>query len=125
MAFTSSYSVVPLANFGRTRVTSRPTIFLQQLVRVEQIVLVILLENTQLGRLGERTEMHGRRIDGSGDVHEPQERIPGRQGKLAHVAHEREIRVVDGERKIGLIRERGCNVPVGSLCGSLARGVCG
>ena len=123
MAFTSSYPSCR-RHFGRTRVTSRPTIFLQQFVRVEQVVLVILLQNIQLGRLGERTEVHGRGIDGSGDVHESQERFPGRQVKLAHVAHEGKIRVVDSEREVGLIRKRGCNVSVGSRCGSLACGTC-
>ena len=32
VAFTSSYSVVPLDNFGRTRVTSRPTNFCNSLL---------------------------------------------------------------------------------------------
>ena len=44
----------------------------QQLVGLEQVVLVVLLEDADARRLGERAEVHGRRIHRRGDVHEVQ-----------------------------------------------------
>ena len=43
-------------------------IFLQQLLRIEQIVFVVLLDHAQLRRLGQRPEMHRRGIDGRGHI---------------------------------------------------------
>ncbi len=99
--------------------------FLQQLVRIEQVVFVILLDDAQLGGLGHRAKMHGRGIDGRGDIHEPQARFTGRQGELAHVPHQGKIRVVNGEGEIGLIRKRRGHGAVGGLRRSRAGGLRG
>ena len=45
-------------------------ILVQQLFRIEQVVLVVLLEDLQVGRLRERTEVNRRGIHGCGDIHE-------------------------------------------------------
>jgi hypothetical protein len=69
----------------------------QQLVRFQQVVLVVLLEHAHARRLGQRTKMDGRRVDRRGDVHEPQIEAAARQSELADVAHQRDIGVVDGD----------------------------
>ena len=79
----------------------------QQLVGLEQVVFVVLLEHADLRRLGERSEVHRRRIDRGGDVHEAQVAGAARQLQVADVAHQRDVGVVDGERQLGLIVERG------------------
>ena len=55
--------------------------------------------------------MHRRGIDRGGDVHELEVEGAARQLQRAHVAHEREVRVVDGERQLALIVERGGVLP--------------
>ena len=50
--------------------------------------------------------MHGRRIHRGRDVHEPQVADAARQLQVAHVADERDVGVVDGDRELGLIVER-------------------
>ena len=47
------------------------------------------------------------RVDRRGNVHELEVEGAARQLQRAHVAHEREVRVVDGERELVLIVERG------------------
>jgi hypothetical protein len=83
----------------------------EQLVGLEEIVLVVLLQHTDTRRLGERSEMHRRRIDRRRDVHELQIEVPGRQHQTPDVAHERNVRVVDGHRQLHLIVERGHVLP--------------
>jgi hypothetical protein len=78
----------------------------QQLVRLEQVVLVVLLEDVQARRFGQRSEVHGRRIHRGGDVHESQVEGAARQLQVANVAHEREVRVVDRECQLGLVVQR-------------------
>ena len=71
----------------------------QQLVGLEQVVFVVLLEHADPPRLGERSEVHGRRIHRRRDVHEAQVEGAARNLDRAHVANEREIRVVDGQAR--------------------------
>ena len=95
----------------------------QQLVGIEQVVLVVLLEHADRRRLGQRSEMHRRRIDGGRDVHEAQVAGAARELQVAHVTHQRDVGVVDRERQLRLIVERrrqvlpGCDVrlPAASL----------
>ena len=47
-------------------------VFLQQLVGIEQVVLVVLLEDVDARRLGQRAEVDRRGVHRRGDVHEPQ-----------------------------------------------------
>ena len=77
----------------------------QQLVGFEEIVFVVLLEDADARRLGQRSEVHRRRIHGRGDVHELQIELARRQHEAAHVAHERDVRVVDGDGELDLIVE--------------------
>ena len=77
----------------------------QQLVGLEEIVFVVLLEHAHARRLGQRAEVHRRGIHRRGDVHELQIEFAGRQHQAAHVAHERDVRVVHGDGKLHLIVE--------------------
>ena len=77
----------------------------QQLVGLEQVVLVVLLEHARARRLGERSEMNGRRIHGRRDVHEAQVADAARKLQFADVAHERDVGVVDGDGQLDLIVE--------------------
>ncbi len=83
-----------------------PDVLAEQLLRLEQVVFVVLFEDVEPRRLGQRAEVHGRRVDGGGNIHEPQIRHAARQPQRADVAHQGEIRVVDGECQLGLIVER-------------------
>ena len=86
-------------------------VFLQQLLRVEQVVFVVLLDHAELRGIGERAEVHGRGIDGRGDVLEPQRENSRLEMNLANVADQREIRVIDRDGKVGLILFRGLARP--------------
>ncbi len=79
----------------------------QQLVGLEQVVLVVLLQHVDARGLGQRSEMHGRRIDGRGNVHELEVEISGRQRQTPHITDERDVGVIDGERQLDLIVECG------------------
>ena len=79
----------------------------QQLLGLEQVVLVVLLEDADARRLGQRSEVHGRRIHGGGDVHEMQIGRAARDLEIADVANERDVGVVDGDGQLRLIVERG------------------
>ena len=83
----------------------------EQLVGLEKIVLVVLLQHADAGRLGERSEVHGRRVHRRRDVHELQIEVAGRQHEPPDVAHERDVRVVDGQRQLHLIVERSHVLP--------------
>ena len=94
----------------------------QQLVGLEQVVLVVLLEHVETRRLGQRSEVHRRRVDRGRDVHEPQVERAARQLDVADVAHEREVRVVDGECELGLVVERGRILALHLRLGGTGRG---
>src|SRR5215210_3129364 len=86
------------ANFlftGRTALLARADechlasdVLAQQLVRFEQVVLVILLDDTKRSGFGQRTEVDGRGVDGCRDVHELQVEAPGRKPKITNVPHQ-------------------------------------
>ena len=92
----------------------------EQLFGIEQVVLVVLLEDAEPRGLGQRSEVHGRRVDGGSDVHEPQVERPTRNPKVPHVADERDVRVVDGQRQADLIVD-GRLPTVGLFVGSRLR----
>ena len=99
--------------FRRARLAARAherhvaaDVLLQQPLGAQQVVLVVLLEHPQLRRLAQRPEMHRRRVDRRGDIGQLQVERAGRQRELTHVAHERDIRVVDGDEEVGLVLER-------------------
>ena len=79
----------------------------QQLFRFEQVVLVVLLDDADSRRLGERPEVDGGGIDRRSDVDEVQVRFAAGDLDVAHVTDEREARVVDRQRQLRLIVERG------------------
>ena len=81
-------------------------VLLQQALRVEQIELVVLLEDAEPRGLAQRAEVHRRRVHRRRDVEKPQVQDAIRQRDLAHVAHERDVRVVDRHRQLGLILDR-------------------
>ncbi len=97
----------------------------QQLVRLEQVVLVVLLEHAHARRLGQRAEMHGRRIDRRGDVHEVQVGRPAPDLQIADVANERDVGVVDGDGQFDLIVERRGGGGILCLRGGPRRAGCG
>jgi hypothetical protein len=94
----------------------------QQLLRFEQVVLVILLEDADARWLGQRAEVNGRRIHGGRDVHEAQIEAAARQLQLAHVAHQRDVGVVNRDGQVDLIVERG-RALIGALSRACATGV--
>ena len=91
--------------------TSRPTYLRSSLSGLEQVVLVVLLEDVDARRLGQRAEVNRGGVDRRGDVHEPQVERAARQLHVADVAHERQVRVVDGQGQLGLVVERRCACP--------------
>jgi hypothetical protein len=77
----------------------------QQLVRFEQVVLVVLFEHLDPCRVGERSKVNGCRVYRRGDVHEAQVAGAARELQVAHVAHQRDVGVVDREGELRLIVE--------------------
>jgi len=77
----------------------------KQLVWLEQVVLVVLLEHGDARWIAQRSEMHRRGVDRRRDVHEPQVEAACGQSKIAHVADERDVRVVHRDGQIHLIVE--------------------
>jgi hypothetical protein len=84
-----------------------PDVFAQQLVGLQQVVLVVLLEHAYRSRLRQRAEVDSRRVHGGGDVHELQIEGAGRKRQVPHVAHQRDVGVVNGDREVCLVRQRG------------------
>src|SRR5579859_40093 len=82
-------------------------IFVQEFGGFEQVVFVVLLDDAEFVRLAEGAEMDGCGIDGGGDVHELQPERAGGKQKLANVADQSDIGVVNGNGEIGLIVEAG------------------
>ena len=87
-----------------------PHVLVQELRRFKQVVFVVLLDNADLVGLVQRAEMDGCGIHGRSNVHELQAQRSGGQRELAHIAHQRDIRVIDRHRQIGLIVQRGRGV---------------
>jgi hypothetical protein len=89
----------------------------QQLLRFEQVVLVILLEDADARWLGQRAEVNGRGIDGGRNVHEAQIEAAARQLQLAHVPHQGDVGVVNRDGQIDLVVERGRALIGGAVTG--------
>ena len=102
-ALVSTQRVEPALVSGRDQGDFAADIFLQQLLRVEQIVFVVLLDDAELvGAVSERKcTVVG--IDGRGHAFKSQRENAGLQVDLADVANQGEIAVVNRERKIDLI----------------------
>ena len=66
--------------------------------------------------------MHGRRVHRGGDVHEAQVERAARQLDVADVAHQRQVRVVDGECQLGLVVQRGRILALHLRLGGTGRG---
>ena len=103
VAVTSVVFEVPPSIVVRTSVTSLPTYFCRSFCGSSRSVLVVLLDDRQLARLGERSQVHRGRVDGGGDVLEAQVMIAGRQRHPAHVADQGEAAVVHGEAEVLLL----------------------
>ena len=82
-------------------------VFVEKFCGLEQIVFVVLLDDAELVRVGERAEMHGSRIDGGGDVHELQAKRAGGKHEIADVANQRNVGVVNRDVQLGLIIQPG------------------
>ena len=78
-------------------------VFLQQPLRVEQVELIVLFEDAEAGWLAERAEVDGRRVHRRRDVEKAQIEDTVRQRHLPHVAHQRDVGVVDGNRQFSLV----------------------
>ncbi len=80
---------------------------MEELRGLEQIVFVVLLDDAELFRIGERAEMDGRGIDGRGDVHELQTKSAVGKQEIADVADQSDVGIVDRDVEIGLIVQAG------------------
>jgi hypothetical protein len=80
-------------------------VLLQQLLRIQEVVQVVLLEDVEAPS-AERPNAHGLRLDGRGDVGELELDAAAVDGQRAHLAHEPEVLVVDGDRH-GVARRGG------------------
>ena len=78
-------------------------VLLQQPLRVEQVELVVLFEDAEAGWLAERAEVDGGRVHRRRDVEKAQVDNAVRQRHLPHVAHQRDVGVVDGNGQFGLV----------------------
>ena len=78
-------------------------VFLQELHRVEEVVLIVLLEDAEPRGIGQRAQVHRGRVDGRGDVAHLEIEGAVRQRQLTNVADERDVGVVDRDAEIGLI----------------------
>ncbi len=93
-------------------------VLLQQPLRVEQVELVVLFEDAEPRWLAERAEVHRRRVHRRRDVEKAQVDDAAGQRHLPHVAHQRDVGVVDGDRQLGLVLDRrGDDVFVGGRDG--------
>ncbi len=78
----------------------------QELLGLEKVVLVVLFDDADARRFGQRSKVHGRRIHRGRDVHEMQIRRPACDLQIANVSNERDVRVVDGDGQLRLVIER-------------------
>src|SRR5207244_1477032 len=81
-------------------------VLLHQLLARQEIVFVVLLEDLEPERVGQRLEVHGRGIDQRGHVHELHLALTRRQPRLAQVLHQAEVTVVDRHHDLALIIAR-------------------
>ena len=82
-------------------------VFFKKPLGVEQIVLVILLENAQARRAGERPDLHAGGDDLGGHVHEPQFKGARGERRLPLVLHQPEVDVVNGQSDRRLVLDAG------------------
>jgi len=81
-------------------------VLVHELLAGEQVVLVVLLEDPDGRRVGQRLEVDGGRVDSGGDLHELHLRRPRGEARLAHVLHEAEVAVVDRHHHVALVLAR-------------------
>src|SRR5882724_9438496 len=72
-------------------------VLVEQLLRREQIVLVVLLDYRQRVRRGERFDVNGGGVDLLGDASELERRFAFWESYVAAVAHKCNVDVVDGD----------------------------
>ena len=84
---------------------------LKQLLRADQVVLVVLLQNGERVRLVLRLHVDGLRLDGRGHVHEAQLALPLRERDAAAVLDQGEVGVVYGHLEPGPLGVRACVRP--------------
>jgi len=78
-------------------------VLLHELRARQEVVLVVLLEDPQPRRLGERLQVHGGRVDLRRDLHELDLGRPRGNADFADVLHEAEVAVVDRHHHVALI----------------------
>ncbi len=78
---------------------------MEELGGFEEIVFVILFDDTELIGFGERAEMDRCRIYRGGNIHKLKAECAAGQREIAHVADESDVGIVDGDVEIGLIAE--------------------
>jgi hypothetical protein len=98
---------------GRIAVAAHPDqrhlaadVLAQQLFGLEQVVFVVLLEDVDARRLGERSKVNGGRVDGGSDVHEVEIGRAAGHLNIADIANQRQVGVVNGDGELRLIVER-------------------
>src|SRR5678815_2497747 len=74
----------------------------KQLVGFEQVVLIVLLEDVETSGLGQRADMHRRRVHRGCDVHEPQVERAARQLDVSDVAHLSLIHISEPTRLLSI-----------------------
>ena len=82
-------------------------IFIENFIGVEQVVFVVLFEYAQFFGISNGAEVNRRGHHGRGDVHETELEIAGGKRDVARVTDERDVRVINGDGKVGLIGHRG------------------
>ncbi len=81
-------------------------VLVQQLLRVQQVVLVVLLQDDQAAGIDQGLDMHARWDDLGSDSHELELALALGQLELPLVLHEAQVRVVDGKADGLLVIER-------------------
>ncbi|MNT53141.1 hypothetical protein D3C72_1902160 [compost metagenome] len=82
-------------------------VLVEQLMRGQEVVLVVLFQHRELARRGERSQAHRGRVDARRHVREAQ--LPGAILQLdgAHLANQAEVLVVDGDGDLTLVGQGG------------------
>ena len=72
-------------------------VLMQEFRGLEEVVFIVLFDDAEFFWIVQGTEMNRRGIDGCGDVHELQAKCSAGEGELPNVAHQRDVRVVNGD----------------------------